>query len=180
MGAVNVPPKVLFIDPGKCAGCRRCSLACSQRHEGYFSLVHSRNEIVPLPRKGLFVNMFCRQCTHPPCEAVCPQRAISRQVETGALVVDADRCIGCRSCAIACPVGGVTKNMATGRMIKCDLCGGDPACVKECAYGALEYLPMHEGLSQQRRKALAQMTSPTPGLLPAVSTATPLVSRSRL
>lgn len=149
--------KVLFLEPEKCTGCRLCALACSLRHEGYLSLVHSRNEIISLPRKGIFVNITCRQCTNPPCEAVCPQRAISRDPGTGAMVVDADRCIGCQSCVIACPIGGVTKNMETGKIVKCNLCDGDPECVKQCAYGAIRYISLSEGMSQKRKGAISKM-----------------------
>jgi anaerobic carbon-monoxide dehydrogenase iron sulfur subunit len=154
---MNSHLKILFLDPEKCAGCRLCSLACSLKHEGYLSLIHCRNEIVPLPKKGISVNMFCRQCTTPPCEAVCPQRAISRNTDTGAMVVNPDRCIGCQSCVIACPIGGVAKNMETGKIIKCNLCEGDPECVKQCAYGAIQYLSASEGMTQKRKKAIGQM-----------------------
>lgn len=150
--------KVLFLDPEKCTGCRLCALACSFRHEGYLSLIHSRNEIISLPEKGIKVNMLCRQCTDPPCEAVCPQRAISRNPETGAMAVDTKRCIGCQSCLIACPIGGISKNMETGKMIKCNLCDGEPECVKHCAYGAIQYITIIEGISQKRKKAISMMT----------------------
>ena len=132
-------------------------MACSLNHEGYVSLVHSRNEVIPFPKKGINVNIVCRQCADPPCEAVCPQRAISRCSETGAMVVDTDRCIGCRSCVIACPIGGISMNMAAGKIIKCDLCDGDPECVKYCAYGAIEYLSMKEGQSQKKKRAISRM-----------------------
>jgi carbon-monoxide dehydrogenase iron sulfur subunit len=149
--------KVLFLNPEKCIGCRLCAMACSLNHEGYISLVHSRNEIIPFPKKGINVNIVCRQCADPPCEAVCPQRAISRCSETGAMVVDMDRCIGCRSCVIACPIGGISMNMETGKIIKCDLCDGDPECIKYCAYGAIEYLSMKEGQSQKRKRTISRM-----------------------
>jgi anaerobic carbon-monoxide dehydrogenase iron sulfur subunit len=154
---MKIPDRVILIHPEKCAGCRRCGMACSLKHEGYLSLIHARNEIIPLPKRGINVNMVCRQCTNPPCEAVCPQRAISRNLETGAMVVDANRCIGCQSCVIACPIGGVTKNMETGKIIKCNLCDGDPECVKQCAYGAIEYLSPAEGASQKRKEAISKM-----------------------
>ena len=149
--------KILFLDPEKCAGCRQCAMACSLKHEGYVSLIHCRNEIIRMPLEGINVNMVCRQCTNPPCEAVCPQRAISRNPKTGAMEVDKDRCIGCQSCVIACPIGGISKNMETGKIIKCNLCEGDPECVKYCAYGGIEYLSMEEGQSQKKKKAISKM-----------------------
>ena len=49
-----------------------------------------------------------------------------------ALKIDNDRCVGCKVCTIACPFGTVNYNTATGKVIKCDLCGGDPKCAEAC------------------------------------------------
>jgi Fe-S-cluster-containing hydrogenase component 2 len=68
--------------------------------------------------------------------------AISRNEETGALAVNEDLCVGCKTCVIACPLGGVLYHYIKGCAMKCDLCGGDPECVKSCLYGAIEFLPM--------------------------------------
>jgi Fe-S-cluster-containing hydrogenase component 2 len=58
---------------------------------------------------------------------------------------------------IACPIGGISMNMETGKIIKCNLCDGDPECVKYCAYGAIEYLSMKEGQSQKKKRAISRM-----------------------
>lgn len=69
----------------------------------------------------------------------CDTGALVRNVETGAIEVNADRCIGCGLCEIACPFGHMHFNLQTGKSEKCDLCGGDPACARFCPHGALEY-----------------------------------------
>jgi Fe-S-cluster-containing hydrogenase component 2 len=51
---------------------------------------------------------------------------------------------------IACPLGGVVVNREEGHVVKCDLCGGDPICVKFCGYGAIEYIT--EELAAWRKK----------------------------
>jgi len=61
-------------------------------------------------------------------------------------------CVGCKTCVIACPFGGALYHYVKGCAMKCDLCGGDPECVKSCLYRALEYLPMDEWGRQQRLK----------------------------
>jgi Fe-S-cluster-containing hydrogenase component 2 len=60
--------------------------------------------------------------------------------------------MGCKTCVIACPLGGVLYNYRNERAMKCDLCGGDPECVKACVYGAIEFIAMEEWGRHQRRK----------------------------
>ena len=49
-------------------------------------------------------------------------------------------CVGCKVCTIACPFGTVNYAADTGKVIKCDLCGGDPACAKACPTEAITYI----------------------------------------
>ena len=60
--------------------------------------------------------------------------------ETGAKVVDEATCVGCKVCTIASPFGTVNYNQDTGKVIKCDLCGGDPACASACPTAAITYI----------------------------------------
>jgi Fe-S-cluster-containing dehydrogenase component len=57
-----------------------------------------------------------------------PVKAIKTDPETGAKIVHDNLCVGCNACEIACPFGTVNYNASTGKVIKCDLCGGDPVC----------------------------------------------------
>ena len=73
--------------------------------------------------------------------AVCPAGAISGSATT-AKIVDEDKCIGCKLCEIACPVGAIAVNSEKGVALKCDLCPDreQPACVEYCYTQALRYL----------------------------------------
>jgi Fe-S-cluster-containing dehydrogenase component len=90
------------------------------------------------------VSLTCRHCADAPCVLVCPTRALGRDPATGAVEVPSERCIGCRSCAPACPFG-VPRYAADGTMVKCDQCvarvaeGLLPACVRVCPTGALAF-----------------------------------------
>jgi Fe-S-cluster-containing dehydrogenase component len=82
---------------------------------------------------------------------VCPAGAISRSEATGALEIDQERCVGCKMCLMACPFGAPVVLPATGKMTKCDLCQGDPECVKFCPEGALEYAEADRAAADKRR-----------------------------
>lgn len=75
---------------------------------------------------------------------------MKRDPKTRAVVVDEERCTGCGFCAAACPWGVITLDPVTGKALKCDLCGGDPACVKECPENALRFLDVREAAGFRR------------------------------
>jgi Fe-S-cluster-containing hydrogenase component 2 len=56
---------------------------------------------------------------------------------------------------MACPFGGVFMEPSSGEILKCDLCGGDPECVKHCLYGALEWIDASD-LALTKRKSGAK------------------------
>ena len=70
----------------------------------------------------------------------CPVDAIKMNFQTGAMEVNEKVCVGCKVCTIACPFGTVNYNRDTGKVIKCDLCGGDPACATACPTQAITYV----------------------------------------
>jgi carbon-monoxide dehydrogenase iron sulfur subunit len=142
---------IILLDPEKCVGCRQCSLSCSFIKEQIFSLGKARNTVLWVHRSEMFVPMRCQHCEEPLCMDVCPMEAISRNEETGAIVIDQDRCIGCKMCMVVCPFGAVTWDADSRSMIKCDLCDGDPECVKHCVYGALSWLPADEAAVIRRQ-----------------------------
>jgi Fe-S-cluster-containing hydrogenase component 2 len=97
---------------------------------------HSRILPVRLRRTVVNIPVVCRQCLKPLCADACPMGALSRDAETGAMAVDPDLCIGCGMCLVACPLGGISIDTEAGHAVKCDLCGGDPLCVKFCGFWA--------------------------------------------
>lgn len=151
---------VLFLDLDACTGCRACMVACTTRKEQKPSLKHARLWIPKMENICLSVPVICEQCQNAPCENVCPTRAISRDSKTNALLVDAEKCIGCKECVWACPFGAIT--VRKGIALKCDLCNGDPECVKVCTPKAIQFVRLEEqrferkwGSLEKRTKALA-------------------------
>lgn len=161
-------PEVLMIDYELCVGCRTCETACSIQHEGVINPALSRIGVIKWEMAGKGVPVTCAHCESAPCETICPVGAISRDESLGRVLVDYDRCIGCRMCALACPFGAMGFDGVGKRVIKCDLCDGDPLCVKFCMYGALQYVEASEQNLIKRRQAaekLREATATTPHLM---------------
>jgi Fe-S-cluster-containing hydrogenase component 2 len=123
-------------------------VACVAYHEGRFGTAAARIHVVKVEPLGIDQPHVCRQCgskvSSAPCVAACPVGALSKDEGTGAIGVDTDpasasACIGCAACVDACPFGMAALHPETGAATICDLCGGDPACVKRCATGAIVY-----------------------------------------
>ena len=136
------PRKRRFIaaDSEICSGCRTCEAVCSLSHEGVVSPGLSRIQVITWPFEGYRSEVYpCLQCEDAPCLAACPVDAISVDETTAALVIDGEACTGCRACMEACPQkpSRIRCQPDKNICIKCDLCGGEPLCVKYCMEGAL-------------------------------------------
>ncbi len=82
--------------------------------------------------------MMCLQCDDAACMKVCPMGAISKS-DTGAMMVNEARCIKCKMCVTACPFGNTAYDAVEMKIIKCDLCGGEPECARFCPSGAITF-----------------------------------------
>ncbi len=94
---------VMVIDQSKCIGCGYCTLAC-QAHNDVNPTIEW-NRVTPLGQlqgKDIFLPRPCMQCAKAPCVDVCPVKA-SYYRPDGIVMMDYDRCIGCRYCEVACP-----------------------------------------------------------------------------
>ena len=151
--------KVLFVDPEKCTGCMCCLMACSMKQGSTCGPAHSMILPVILRKTLINIPVVCRQCARPLCAEVCPTRAISRNEETGAMVVDDNLCMACGMCMIACPLGGISVNHELGHAVKCNLCDGDPECVKVCTFEAIEYLPEEEVTIKRKEEAIEKLAT---------------------
>jgi phenylglyoxylate dehydrogenase beta subunit len=128
----------LRINQALCTGCRLCELACSVRTEQEYDVTQSRVQSLCVPEDAYCGVYTCRQCGEPACIPVCPTQAISKSEEDGVVRVDAEKCVGCMLCTMACPYSGIRYSEQAGKALKCDLCDGDPECAKWCPTGAIE------------------------------------------
>jgi anaerobic carbon-monoxide dehydrogenase iron sulfur subunit len=150
--------KALYIDYQKCTGCRLCELVCAVKHDGISNPTRSRIKVMKWEQEGLYIPMSCQQCQDAPCLNVCPVKAISKDEELGRVMVDYDVCIGCRSCVAVCPFGAMNFNIIDKRVFKCDLCDGDPQCVRFCDRKAVDYVSPDEVSIGKKREAAGRLS----------------------
>lgn len=171
----GVPGKkfVMVIDLARCDGCGACSRACSKMHfippdRQYIPVLRMQDSAYTAP---YFFPKPCYQCDNPPCTKVCPTDATFKR-EDGVVLIDNDRCIGCRFCMAACPYGARSFNWEkpnepaealahpyspetgfprkVGTVEKCDFCpemgreGQLPACASNCPMDAIWYGDQNE------------------------------------
>ena len=155
-----------LIDLGRCIGCHSCTVACKSEQNtapGNSPLLFKRGNIQrPLHlsyrwvivREGgtypdvwrTFVTSACNHCQEPACMKSCPVNAISKRASDGIVLIDQEKCIGCKYCTWACPYGAPQWNEATQKVEKCTMCveridkGLQPACATTCVGKALTYV----------------------------------------
>jgi formate dehydrogenase iron-sulfur subunit len=157
--------KVKLYDATKCTGCRGCQLACKQwntlpakqtyNHGSYQNPPDLQPNTWMLMRfqeisngnggvKWIFRKDACMHCTDAACVKVCPSGALF-YTKYGTVGLDSEKCIGCKECVFSCPFEVPRYDPETDKIAKCDMCYSrldndlEPACVKACPTGALQF-----------------------------------------
>lgn len=190
------PPEALglLFDATLCVGCKACVAACKQANNlpPEFSTsdqlwdtpldasAYTFN-VIKVYRNGTvenkdaeangyaFMKTSCMHCADPSCVSACPVSAMTKDPVTGVVAYDADRCVGCRYCVVACPFG-IPKfqyDSPTGKIGKCELCrhrtadGHYAACAEVCPTGATLYGKTNDLLAESKRRLALQPGSRT-------------------
>lgn len=135
----SVSDRRLVVDPKKCTGCRQCEIVCSISQCGVSNPTKSRIRIIHWRNESMFIPISCQQCEDAPCMTACPREAIQRDVGLDRVVVDYDRCISCKICVSACPFGAMGFDPQDQKVFKCNLCDGDPQCVRFCYPQSIDF-----------------------------------------
>lgn len=180
MAATNVMKKeemVKLIDLSKCTGCRGCQVACKQWNSQPASqtvntgsnqnppdLQHNTWTLIRFDEGENNGKLYwdfrkdgCFHCTDAACVRVCPTQALSYG-EMGAVKLNQDLCIGCKSCVIACTFNIPKYDEATKKTYKCTLCEDRiannmlPACVKACPTGTLSFGPKDQMVASAKKR----------------------------
>jgi molybdopterin-containing oxidoreductase family iron-sulfur binding subunit len=182
----------MVINLKRCIGCDACTVACKQQNgtgPGIFWRKVIKTEVGTYPSaRYSFVPLLCNQCQDPACANVCPVGATEKQ-PNGIVTVDADKCIGCRYCMVACPYDvrqfvpttdaeyfpgkGLTPyeklmypNHQAGTVEKCNFCqdrlaqGLQPACVTTCPVVAMTFGDIEDPNSEVSQLIAARGAKP--------------------
>ena len=151
-----------YFDASACSNCKACQVACQDKNNlsaeirwrrvlqyGGGNWVQQGSTLIPSNLFTYSVSFACMHCQDPICAQVCPAAAITKRAD-GVVLIDQDKCIGCRYCEWACPYGAVHFNVEKGVMTKCTFCedllaqGQNPACVDACVMRAIEFGELDE------------------------------------
>ncbi len=152
--------KKIYCQINKCLSCHSCEIACAIAHSKSKKLSTAINED-PLPKQLIRVEYIdesgeicnkrsiavqCRQCEDPRCLEACITGGIYMDKESGRIMIEHERCVGCWSCIMVCPFGVIVQYEGSSKATKCDLCPGEeiPPCVRACPTKALIYCEKEE------------------------------------
>ncbi len=173
---LGIPGKkfVMVIDLARCKNLRFCEKACSHAH--HLHTEHNWLKVYPMDQEGhtapYWQPTMCMHCDEPPCVKVCPVDATFKR-QDGLVLIDSDRCIGCRFCMAACPYSSRVFNwekpdtltseelcqpyscetsvpQKVGTVGKCDFCPDMarkdelPHCVSACPNGVYFFGDLNE------------------------------------
>lgn len=156
--------KGLLIDITKCVGCGECTRACAEANglpqeeakelsAAHYTVVQSYNN------DETNVRRLCMHCNEPTCVSACLVGAFTK-TETGAVLYDESKCIGCRYCMQACPfeIPRYEWGSLNPRVQKCRMCyervaaGGTTACAEACQFEATTFGDRDELIKEARRR----------------------------
>ncbi|MDO4562569.1 MAG: 4Fe-4S dicluster domain-containing protein [Clostridia bacterium] len=137
--------KRVYANEKLCINCRVCEVYCRAAHSKSADVVRAYKEepescsrIHVEGDNNASIAVSCRHCENPACVEACITGAMQKDPKTGLVINDPARCVGCMTCALACPYGCIKIGHIAQ---KCDLCGlsGEPECVRHCPNNALIY-----------------------------------------
>jgi len=132
-----------------CMGCGLCEVYCTVSHSKTKDIIKAYNRENPSPtsrvnleiHKPVSFAIQCKHCEDAPCVTACLSAAMKKDENSGLVVHDSERCIGCWTCIMVCPYGAIKMDASRKTVSKCDLCSDsiEPACVSNCPNNALIY-----------------------------------------
>ncbi len=141
--------KKLYFDITKCLACRTCELVCCVGHSVAKDLFKDvREKTTSFPRIKVSSSKLknypvaCRHCDDPKCVAACMSAALTKDIKTGEVLHNKDKCVGCWMCVMVCPYGAAHSGGKEKIALKCDLCvdTGEPRCAKSCPVKAIKWV----------------------------------------
>lgn len=161
---MSTEPRGLLFDAVRCTGCGSCVTQCMKEHgfqgDPKETKALSANAYTVVVTEGESnVRKMCRHCLSPSCVSVCPVGALKKD-PLGPVTYEADKCIGCRYCMVACPfnVPRYEWDSRVPAIRKCDGCIDRlrkdelPYCANACRYEATVAGTRKELLAEARKR----------------------------
>ncbi|MFC1869136.1 4Fe-4S dicluster domain-containing protein [Thermodesulfobacteriota bacterium] len=134
-----------------CSGCRMCEQVCVFFHEREFNPRRARIKVLIYEKEGINAPLLCSQCKT--CISSCNRDALVWDEKVGVVRVDAEKCNGCGICIDVCEEAAIFMDPITGIVNICDLCEGDPECIKWCPEDVLKPIDAAELKVESENKA---------------------------
>ena len=120
------PHYSMVIRQSLCIDCELCVVACDTTNnvpEGnYRTRILTKKYTGKLDKQVEFIPVLCNQCNDAPCVRACPTRATYKDAVTGIVRMESKKCIGCKTCMLACPYDARYFNVEKKAVDKCDFC----------------------------------------------------------
>jgi protein NrfC len=120
------PHYSMVIRQDRCIGCERCMEACVGTNHvpqyGWRTRILQKEAPKAIGQKQEFIPILCNHCNNPPCVRTCPTKATYKDKTNGIVMMNERKCIGCKSCMIACPYDARYFNEGKHAIDKCDFC----------------------------------------------------------
>lgn len=120
------PHYSMVIRQNRCIDCERCIEACIVTNDvpeyGYRTRILQRDVPDAVGQKREFIPVLCNQCNNPPCVRACPVKATTKDKRTGIVMMNYNKCIGCKVCVMACPYNARYFNEEKHSIDKCNFC----------------------------------------------------------
>ena len=120
------PHYSMVIRQDRCIDCKRCMEACVATNRvpsyGWRTMILKREVPESIDQKWDFIPILSNQCNNPPCVRTCPTKATYKDKTNGIVMMNDKKCIGCKSCMMACPYDSRYFNEAKKAIDKCDFC----------------------------------------------------------
>lgn len=153
--------KAFVIDVSKCNGCYNCQISCKDEHVGNDWTPYAKpqpdtgqfwlkiNEFVrgTVPKvKVHYVPRICMHCANAPCISSCPAEGAIYRRDDGLVIIDPEKCTGCKLCVDACPYSVIYFNEDLNLAQKCTGCAHlldkgwkEPRCADACPHEAIKF-----------------------------------------
>jgi len=152
-----------YIDTTCCSGCKTCQVACKDKNNSGPGMRWRRVYEVSggswkqntggawtQQTSTYNLSISCNHCEDPLCVNACPTKALYKEADRGLVLIDPEKCVGCRYCEWACPYSALQFDEDQGIMSKCDFChdyldvGNVPSCVSSCPLRAIDFGELSE------------------------------------